>query len=77
MSKFYLFYSYLFIYFIQGRSENHFCENPPCLKMMMMMMMIIIIIIIMAVKTSGCPDILNNDWAASRSQSMQVPVTKF
>ena len=34
---------------------------------------IIIIIIIMAVKTSGCPDILNNDWAASRSQSMQQP----
>ena len=34
----YLFDFYLFI------SENHFCENAPCLKMMMMMMMIIIII---------------------------------
>ena len=31
--EFYLFYSYiLFIYFIQGRSENHFCENAPFLK---------------------------------------------
>ena len=28
----------------------------------------------MAVETSGCPDILNNDWAASRSQSMQRPI---
>ena len=27
----------------------------------------------MAVKTSGCPDILYNDWAASRNQSMQRP----
>ena len=31
------------------------------------------VIIIMEVKTSGCPDILYNDWAASRSQSMQRP----
>ena len=22
----------LFIYFLQGRSENHFCENAPCLE---------------------------------------------
>ena len=28
---------------------------------------------IVAVKTSGCPDILYNDWAASRNQSMQRP----
>ena len=34
---------------------------------------IIIVIVIMVVKTSGCPDILYNDWAASRSQSMQRP----
>ena len=34
----YLFY--LFIYFMQGRFENHSCENAPCLKI------IIIIIII-------------------------------
>ena len=28
-----LFFSiYLFIYFIEGRSKNHFCENAPCLK---------------------------------------------
>ena len=27
----------------------------------------------MAVKTSGSPDVLYNDWAASRSQSMQRP----
>ena len=33
--------------------------------------MILNIIIVMAVKTSGCSDILYNDWAASRSQSMQ------
>ena len=26
------FYLYVFIYFIQGRSENHSCENAPCLK---------------------------------------------
>ena len=48
--KFYLFYSYLFIYFIQGRSENHFCENAPCIKII-----IIIIIIIIIGQCSTCP----------------------
>ena len=32
---------YLF-YFKQGRSENHFCENAPCLKMMMIIIIMII-----------------------------------
>ena len=40
---------------------------------MIIIIIIIIITIIMSVKTSGCPDILYNDWAASRSQSMQRP----
>ena len=43
------------------------------IMMMIMIMIMIMIIIIMAVKTSGCPDILNNDRAASRSQSIQRP----
>ena len=40
-----------------------FLDLGPLGHLMMMMM----IIIVMAIKTSGCPDILNNDWAASRS----------
>ena len=43
--NFILFYSYLFLYFMQGRSENHFCENAPCLT--------IIIIIIIIIKRRG------------------------
>ena len=39
----YLFDFYLFI------SENHFCENAPCLKMMMMMMMMMMMIIIIII----------------------------
>ena len=33
----------------------------------------LLLFIIMAVQNSGCRDILYNDWAASRSQSMQRP----
>ena len=40
---FYLVYPTSEFVFLQGRSENNFCENASCLKMMMMMMMMMII----------------------------------
>ena len=42
----YLFILFLFIYFVQGRSENHFCHNAPCLKIIIIIIIIIVIIII-------------------------------
>ena len=42
----YLFILFLFIYFVQGRSENHFCDNAPCLKIIIIIIIIIIITLI-------------------------------
>ena len=42
----YLFILFLFIYFVQGRSENHFCDNAPSLKIIIIIIIIIIVIII-------------------------------
>ena len=42
----YLFILFLFIYFVQGRSENHFCDNAPCLKIIIIIIIIIITLII-------------------------------
>ena len=40
---------FLFIYFVQGRSENHFCDNAPCLKIIIIIIIITIIIIIIVI----------------------------
>ena len=45
----YLFILFLFIYFVQGRSENHFCHNAPCLKIIIIIIIIIIIVIIIII----------------------------
>ena len=45
----YLFILFLFIYFVQGRSENHFCHNAPCLKIIIIIIIIITIIIIIVI----------------------------
>ena len=45
----YLFILFLFIYFVQGRSENHFCDNAPCLKIIIIIIIITIIIIIIVI----------------------------
>ena len=45
----YLFILFLFIYFVQGRSENHFCDNAPCLKIIIIITIIIIIIVIIII----------------------------
>ena len=45
----YLFILFLFIYFVQGRSENHFCDNAPCLKIIIIIIIITIIIIIVII----------------------------
>ena len=45
----YLFILFLFIYFVQGRSENHFCDNAPCLKIIIIVIIITIIIIIVII----------------------------
>ena len=45
----YLFILFLFIYFVQGRSENHFCHNAPCLKIIIIIIITIIIIIVIII----------------------------
>ena len=34
---------YFFIYFIQSRSENHFCENAPCLKIISIIIILLLL----------------------------------
>ena len=42
----YLLILFLFIYFVRGRSETHFCDNAPCLKIIIIIIIIIITLII-------------------------------
>ena len=57
----------------QGKAPRTINDIDAIKIRFIIIIIIIVIIIIMAVKTSGCPDILYNYWAASRNQSMQRP----